>query len=263
MPVDPVDAVGGTVGFGALNVLLLAVPIIFVLGGAVLAGEKLVVVGVLIALVGLAVLVTDLVYGSSERVARSLGGRAASRQDESRLINVVDGLCIAMGVAMPALVVIDTPALNAIVLGKSPTRATLFCTSGLLEALDRIGLEGVIGHELAHIKRGDLVRQNATMRCCAALVALTPKAGRIVARAIGPEREVLADLVGVRATRYPPGLISALEVIAAATTRPPVSPRTAAFTAPLWCATLEEADVASRSGGTIDLAMRLGALSEL
>jgi heat shock protein HtpX len=183
---------------------------------------------------------------SSERVVlRQVGARPADPVADARFINLVDGLCSASGVPRPTLLVLDHPARNALATARSQRHATLVATSGLLDALSRIELEGVVAHELSRVKSGDaelstVVAGTAGMvlagcdwgfgvsgrasganggpRVIVGWVLAGPAvlAAQLVRRGIDPEREAAADLATARLTRYPPGLLAALEKVAAA-----------------------------------------------
>jgi heat shock protein HtpX len=122
---------------------------------------------------------------------------------------LVEGLCPAAGLPKPALVVVDDAAPNALACGRRPRDAAIAVTQGLLDKLNRIELEGVLAHELSHIKNLDILPGTL------AAVLAAPVGTRVVAAIIRPEREALADAGGVAMTRYPPGLLAALEKIEA------------------------------------------------
>jgi heat shock protein HtpX len=109
--------------------------------------------------------------------------------------------------------------------GRSPRTAALVVTQGLLDSLSRIELEGVLAHELSHIRTLDILP--ATY----AAVFAAPFGPRAVGFALSPDREAAADAYGVSITRYPPGLLAALEKIEADTH--PFSPRSRTI-AHLW-----------------------------
>jgi heat shock protein HtpX len=135
---------------------------------------------------------------------RRIGAMPADAGAHARYHNLVEGLCFAAGLPKPSLYVLEDPALNACSVGRDPKHASIVVTTGLLENLSRIELEGVLAHELSHIKSHDIAV--STLAVPLALVA-----PGLAARAIGAHREALADVTGVSLTRYPPGLISALE----------------------------------------------------
>ncbi len=142
-----------------------------------------------------------------------LGAHVAPAADEARLHNLVEGLCATVGITKPAVYVIDDAAANAVALGNDSRAAALVVTRGLLDSLTRIELEGVIAHELAHVERNDI----AVATMVAAVGTLLPWTGagnKLLERFVGESREMEADRVATRLTRYPPGLLKALEKIA-------------------------------------------------
>src|SRR3989440_3878352 len=84
------------------------------------------------------------------------GGREVTRQEEPRLYNLLENLCISRGIAMPKLKIVETPALNAFASGMNEKQYSVTVTSGLIQALDDAELESVLGHELTHIRNGDV-----------------------------------------------------------------------------------------------------------
>jgi heat shock protein HtpX len=84
------------------------------------------------------------------------GGREVSRQEQPRLYNLLENLCISRGITMPKLKVADDPALNAFATGMNEKQYAITVTSGLIDRLDDAELESVLGHELTHIRNGDV-----------------------------------------------------------------------------------------------------------
>jgi heat shock protein HtpX len=84
------------------------------------------------------------------------GGRVVTRQEEPRLYNLLENLCISRGITMPKLKIADEPALNAFATGMNEKQYSITVTSGLLERLDDAEIEAVLGHELTHIRNGDV-----------------------------------------------------------------------------------------------------------
>jgi len=84
------------------------------------------------------------------------GGREVTRQEEPRLYNLLENLCISRGITMPKLKIADDPALNAFATGMNEQQYAITVTSGLLARLDDAELESVLGHELTHIRNGDV-----------------------------------------------------------------------------------------------------------
>jgi len=245
--------------------LLAALPVLVALVGVALLVAGSPVVGALLVALGATFVIGGRAAGSPVRLAARVGGRPASAARDARLVNLADGLGVALGVPVPELRVLDDPAPNAIVLGSKPSSAVLVCTSGLLGLLDRMELEGLLAHELAHVKRGDLARAAVATRALGLVALAAPSGAALLARAAGTARESLADLHAVGVTRYPPGLASALEKIAAAPDARPggLGARVARLTAGLWCAPLDEAQGAAPRIGVLTVAERAAALREL
>ncbi|CCD93779.1 putative protease htpX; membrane protein [Bradyrhizobium sp. ORS 375] len=84
------------------------------------------------------------------------GGSAVTRQEQPRLYNLLENLCISRGITMPQLKIMDSPALNAFATGLNPRQYSVTVTTGLLAALDDQEIEAVLGHELTHIRNGDV-----------------------------------------------------------------------------------------------------------
>ena len=232
--------------------------VLLVLGGAAIApGAALVVAGLAIALISWRL-------GAPSSIATRLGGERVDREREARLVNLVEGLSVTAGLAVPEIRVIEDPARNLIVLGSQPSSVVLFCTRGLLEDLDRIELEGLLSHELAHIRRGDTGVAALATRACGLLAGFSSGAPRLVVRLAGSTREAYADFAGARITRYPPGLAAALTKLDAGPVRPAgIDRRTARLTAGLWCAPFEEARPKTPVAGLLSLSERAAALNEL
>jgi len=192
-------------------------------------------------------------YWNSDKVALALTHAVpADPQVYARLYNLVEGLCIASGLPQPKLYVVNDPAPNAFATGRDPKHASLAVTSGLLEKMNRVELEGVLAHELSHVKNYDILVSsiavclvgviaalsdfglrwfvfggmmggrrnnnqggndgNAIMMILALIVILlAPLMATLMQFAVSRRRESLADVSAVEMTRYPPGLISALE----------------------------------------------------
>jgi heat shock protein HtpX len=191
-------------------------------------------------------------YYNSDKVA--LAASHAKPADEiqyRRYHNLVEGLCIAAGLPKPRLYVVDDPAPNAFATGRNPKHAAIAVTTGLLEKMNRVELEGVLAHELSHIKNYDILVTTVAVIAVGAiallaeiglrfafwggmsdsrrdsnnsgglggilallslaLLVLAPFAGYLMQFAMSRNREYLADASGVQLTRYPPGLIAALE----------------------------------------------------
>jgi heat shock protein HtpX len=166
-------------------------------------------IGLVLAVLVVAVIAAVAVRGATATVLRRVGGAPADVNRHARFHNLVESLCPAAGLPKPALVVVEDAAPNALACGRRPRDAALVVTQGLLDTLNRIELEGVLAHELSHIKNLDILPGTL------AAVLAAPFGPRAVALTVRPEREALADAGGVAMTRYPPGLLAALEKIEA------------------------------------------------
>lgn len=191
-------------------------------------------------------------YWKSDSVALAVSrAKPADPTEYARLHNLVEGLCIASGLPKPRVYVVDDPAPNAFATGRNPKHAAIAVTTGLLERMNRVELEGVLAHELSHIRNYDILVSTlaVTMVGVLALIAdigvralwfgggrrsndnngvgaiiglvallllvLSPIIARVMHLAISRRRESLADVSAIEMTRYPPGLISALEKLQA------------------------------------------------
>ena len=139
---------------------------------------------------------------------RRIGAVLVDEQDDPRLYNVTEGLCATFGLSMPSLHVVDDDVPNACALGRDARRSDLVVTTGLLRRLDPIELEGVIAHELAHVKRGD-----NGVSCVGITLGTLFGGEKTLRRCVGESREYRADVVGASAVRYPRGLLDALRVM--------------------------------------------------
>jgi heat shock protein HtpX len=215
-------------------------------------------IGLVVALVVAALLSVSSYFYGDRLVLASSRAREVSAADEPRLHNLVEGLAIAAGVPKPRIYVVPEQAPNAFATGRDPEHASIAVTQGLLSTMNRVELEGVIGHELAHVLDRDMLlgtiiatlvgavvlmaeflmrswlwgglggrRGNdsnggpATLILFGigfALMVIAPIAGEIIKRAVSRNREFLADAQGAMLTRYPPGLAAALRKIAASPT---------------------------------------------
>ncbi|MFC1924614.1 M48 family metallopeptidase [Chloroflexota bacterium] len=212
--------------------------------------------GLIIALVIWIILnLVALFQGDSILLSMS-HARKISKDDHPRLYNVVEEMKIASGLEyMPEIYIIDDPALNAFATGRNPKNAAVTITSGLLQKLNRDELQGVIAHEMAHIKNRDVLLmtlcsillgaivilaevmfwsmlfgggrsrrssgggsgQAIFMIVGIALMILAPILAQLIYFAISRRREYLADASGALYTRYPEGLASALEKLGKST----------------------------------------------
>lgn len=209
-------------------------------------------------------------YWKADAIALAASrARPADPQQYQRLHNLVEGLCIASGLPKPRVYVIDDPAPNAFATGRDPKHAAIAVTSGLLEKMNRVELEGVVAHELSHIKNYDILVSTLAVTLVGAVallsnlairmmwwnggrerrdgdhrdggnplaligfvfLILSPIAAKAMQAAVSRRRETLADVSACQMTRYPPGLISALEKLKEDTT---VTHSASAATAHMW-----------------------------
>jgi heat shock protein HtpX len=233
---------------GAFALVVLAIGALL----AILAGPLLLVAAAIVALVLVAV-----AYLFGDRVVLRLSHAGpASVDDEPRYHNLVEGLCVSAGLPKPELYLIDDDAPNSFATGRSPAHASIVVTTGLLEKLSRMELEGVLAHELSHIRSNDiLVTTLGTALVALPLMPAGPLAGRLLSSLVGRGRERDADLGGVTLTRYPPGLAAALEKLRR--DGPAVLPASRA-TAHLWISSPLDAE-----DGATRLEARIAALREM
>jgi Zn-dependent protease with chaperone function len=193
-------------------VMLCAVPaaVPAVVLGVVLTVAVSWIVGV-VALVVVGLVVAYVLWRvAPSRALRAVGAVPLREHDEPRLTNMVEGLCATFGVRVPSLHLVRDSVPNACALGRDATSGDLVVTRGLLDVLDPIQLEGVVAHELAHVKRGD-----NGVSCVAITLAGLVGGEATLRRSIGrrSSREYRADVVGASAVRYPSGLLSALQLM--------------------------------------------------
>lgn len=189
-------------------------------------------------------------YGGAQMTLAASDARPADPERDRMLINTVDEMALASGLPRPDIFIIDDTAPNAFATGRDPQHAAIAVTRGLYQKLDRDELQGVVAHELSHIRNHDIryttlvavtvgaialladfaIRHmwwgggprrarnpgaGAIMIAVALLVAiLAPISARLLQAAVSRRRETLADLSGAEMTRYPEALARALEKIA-------------------------------------------------
>lgn len=196
-----------------------------------------------------AVVMTWGSYFASDKIALSMSrAQPADEREHAQLHNIVEGLSIAAGIPKPRVFVVQDQAPNAFATGRNPQHAAIAVTTGLMEKLDRDELEGVIAHELAHVKNRDTLVMTIAVTLVGVIVlladwmiramwwggggrdrdsgsglglpfailgmlllVLAPLIAQLLQFAVSRQREFLADAEGVFLTRYPDGLIGALE----------------------------------------------------
>jgi len=191
-------------------------------------------------------------YWYSDKIVLAMShARPIEKKDNPELYRLVENLCITAGLPLPKIYIIDEPQPNAFATGRDEKHAVVAVTRGLLEKLDRTELEGVIAHELAHIKNKDMLlgtvvvvlvgivailsdmflrisfwsagrrrrESGGTLLIVLGILAaiLAPLAATLIRLAISRKREFLADATGALLTRYPEGLARALEKISSDT----------------------------------------------
>lgn len=216
----------------AVAAALVVVPltvVLVVLGLVIGMGWITVPVAVVLAVAVGALLVWQRARTADARVLEAVGPVTAVPADSAderlaRFRNLVDGLCLSIGVAEPTLAVIDDPAPNAMAVAAGD-RHTVIVTRSVLEQLDRLALEGVVAELLIRLRNGDAERATLVAALFGGPLVEGPLAGplrpltaMVYDRAIDEHRDISADLQAVSVTRYPPGLRSGLEVIAGAAT---------------------------------------------
>ena len=169
-------------------------------------------------------------------VLRAIGARPAAPGELRRIENLVDGLCATMGLARPSLAVVRSDRPNAMAVGRTPDSATLVVTDAVETALSVVELEGLLAHELVHIKRRDTAVASVVVATAAPLAVLGLSDAERVHAAVGEDREFQTDRRAASVVRYPPGLGSVLAAAASASPAPwpPAGGRTAALTRWLW-----------------------------
>jgi len=206
--------------------------------------------GLVVAVV-ISVIMALTSYYKGDKVALwTAGAKQIQKQDNPYVYRLVENLCITAGLPLPKIHIIDDPAPNAFATGRDPEHSSIALTTGLIKKLENEELEGVIAHELSHVKnydirlmtvvivlvgvivlmsdffirirffggsRGGNRRDNQLGLILAivgvALMILAPIIAKLIQLAISRKREFLADASGSLLTRYPEGLARALEKI--------------------------------------------------
>ncbi len=212
--------------------------------------------------------VTLLVAARSLAFAlRLVGGVPVVEGALPALVNQVEGLCATLGVAQPDLRLLDEPVANACALAGGGGRAVLVVTTGLLDRLGLIEMEGVLAHELVHVRRRE-ASVSAVAIATAGVVAWATGRDGLVHLAVGRGREFGADQAAVLAVRYPPGLHDALASLGGRPSGPgspgsPFSGRRWAATRWIWTDPDLGASERAPLGELDATAVRLEALAEL
>ncbi|MFQ6020877.1 MAG: M48 family metallopeptidase [Candidatus Aenigmatarchaeota archaeon] len=224
--------------FLVIFVFLILTLLVYVISLALAPGLSIILV-----IIGFILIISHIYYSynhGDKVVLKAVNAKPADERKHRYLIDTVEGLAIAAGIPKPKVYVIENKELNAFATGKDPKHASIAVTTGLIEKLNRSELEGVIGHEMSHIRNYDIrfatlvavlvglaaiisymflrgfrvrsSRKGGWIILIAILFAIiAPIATRLVQAAISRRREYLADAGGAELTRYPPGLANALK----------------------------------------------------
>ena len=193
-------------------------------------------------------------YGSDKLVLTMTGAKLIQQSDNPKLFDLIQEVVIASGLPMPKVAIVVDSAPNAFATGRNPEHALIAFTTGILDAMDRDQLQGVIAHEMAHVANRDTLVSAVAATTAGAIAILSdmltrmmwfgggrdrnregggnplalivslvililaPLAAMMLKSAISRKRESLADATAVSFTRNPAGLRSALEVLAADST---------------------------------------------
>ena len=211
-------------------------------------------IGVMPFAVGIALIsVWGSYYASDSLVVRMTGARVIEESENPKLFGLIQEVIIASGLPMPKVAIVQDSAPNAFATGRNPEHALIAFTTGILEAMDREQLQGVIAHEMSHVGNRDTLVSAIAATTAGAIALLSdflmrmmwfgggrrdrdsnsnpialflslfvlilaPIAAVLLRSAISRRREALADATAVSFTRNPAGLRSALEVLAADST---------------------------------------------
>lgn len=233
--------------------LLTALSVLLLFIGQALGGQQ----GLVLAL-GIAVLMNGVSYFFSDKIALAMSGaRPVTREQAPRFYAITERLCQRANLPLPRLYIIPEAAPNAFATGRNPKHSAVAVTAGLLELMTEDEVEGVIAHELAHVRNYDILTASVAATVATAitfvarmglwfgggrdrngggLVALlmlivAPLAAMIIQLAISRQREYAADATAAQIVGHPHGLIGALEKLGAYNKRIPmdVAPATASL----------------------------------
>ena len=229
------------------NTVFIMLAFLVLIGGLGLAADYLYGGGFTIfigTLIGAAAYTLFQYFAAGRQALSMAGARQIQKSDNPRLYRIVENLAITEGMPMPAVYLVDDPAPNAFATGRDPQHASVAATTGLMELLDDRELQGVMAHELAHVKNYDIRVSTIVFGLTVAvgliadilarmaffggnrnnnggnpivlvfgLVAMlvAPLVAALIQAAVSRQREYLADATGVMTTRDPEGLASALQ----------------------------------------------------
>ena len=190
--------------------------------------------GLILALVIGFIYAVTMIFQSTNVVMAMNGAREVDEQTAPNLYHVVEDMAMVAQIPMPRVFIVDDPSMNAFATGSSPKNAAVAATTGLLAVMNREELEGVIGHEVSHIRNYDIRISTIAVALASAItmlavmarnmmfwgggrrrisliaIILAPLAATLVQLAISRQREFLADASSVELTRNPQGMINAL-----------------------------------------------------
>jgi heat shock protein HtpX len=240
--------------------LLTALTLLLVLGGDAIAGQQGMTFGLIIAVV-----MNGVAYFFSDKIAlRSSGAQPVTREQLPRLYEVMERLSAKAQLPMPKLYIIPQPAPNAFATGRNPSHASVAVTEGLMQLMSDDELEGVIAHELSHVRNYDILITSIAATLAGAItwiahmgqwamifggyggsrrrdgggglgallmIFVAPLAALLIQLGLSRQREFAADASGAQMVGHPYGLISALEKLGAYNQRIPmdVPPTTASL----------------------------------
>ena len=227
--------------FMGVLVWLIAYVAVSAFGGS---GAGVIPIAVLISLIS----IWGSYYGSDKLVLTMTRAHLIQESDNPKLFDLIQEVCLASGLPMPKVAIVDDPAPNAFATGRDPEHALIAFTTGILDVMDRDELQGVVAHEMSHVANRDTL-VSAVAATTAGIIALisdilmrmlwfgggrsrdhrdnqmpiflaiiplilAPIAATLLKAAVSRKREALADATAVSFTRNPAGLRSALEVLA-------------------------------------------------
>ena len=229
------------------TLLLGAMTGLFLLVGELIGGQD----GMLMALVLAGVMNFVSYFWSDKIVLASYRAQPVTRDEAPELYSIVEGLAAKAQIPMPRLYVLPDPALNAFATGRNPAHAAVAATDGILKAMNREELQGVLAHELSHVLNRDTLISTVAATLAGAIgflarmayfmpmggdrddrrgnplagllmLILAPIGAMLIQMAVSRSREYAADASGARLVGYPNGLASALRKLQAATGRIPL-----------------------------------------
>jgi heat shock protein HtpX len=228
---------------------LIIIALGYVFGNIYGKGNKSIILSFMIIAFIISVIMALISYYTGDKAALSISrAYPANRKDHAHYINSVEGLAIAAQIPVPKIYVLPEQAINAFATGRGPEHASIAVTEGALKKLNRVELEGVIAHELGHVKNYDMRLMTITVILVGlialmsdfffrsmlfggsgdnnnrelnpifliigmALAVLAPIIAQLIQLAISRKREYVADATGAILSRHPQGLADALKKI--------------------------------------------------